>query len=349
MNKPCNPKASQEAVALLAYLYSIRGHKTLIAAHDYIGSGTDCYHLAKEIADQYPAIWGSDFSFLYRGETPSAIQHCGPMNVTVSTPAIPREKAEILPNCDPHTMRMCLVESATRLYERGCWITLMWHSAFPTYGDEGPDDTIWTLKNPPSWDVWRDLTTEGTSLHKQWMAQVDRIASYLRILRDRKIPVLWRPYHEMNGVWFWWCNKPGRDGYERLWRQMYCRFVDHHQLDNLLWVWNAHAPRNKTGDEAYAYQDFYPGHDCVDILAADIYNNDFQQSHHDDLLRLGGGKPIAIGELEGLPAPEIFSNQKEWLWFMPWGKALIWKMNDHERTRALYNHPRCLGREDIRK
>lgn len=34
--------------------------------------------------------------------------------------------------------------------------------------------------------------------------QVDTIARYLNKLKDAKVPVLWRPYHEMNGDWFWW-------------------------------------------------------------------------------------------------------------------------------------------------
>ena len=51
-----------------------------------------------------------------------------------------------------------------------------------------------------------------------------------------------------------------------LYRQSYERFVSAHHLDNLVWVWNTNAPRA----DAAVYAGFYPGHDNVDILAADV-------------------------------------------------------------------------------
>ena len=43
---------------------------------------------------------------------------------------------------------------------------------------------------------------------------MNTVIPYLRQLRDARIPILWRPYHEMNGVWFWWCAKPGENGFK---------------------------------------------------------------------------------------------------------------------------------------
>ena len=63
---------------------------------------------------------------------------------------------------------------------------------------------------------------------------------------------------------------------------MYDRFVNYHKLNNLIWIWNANAPRDWKDDEAYEYHLFYPGPEFVDILAADIYKGDYKQSHHDD-------------------------------------------------------------------
>ncbi len=45
---------------------------------------------------------------------------------------------------------------------------------------------------------WKDLITPGTDIHRKWTERVDTIASYLKQLQDLNIPVLWRPYHEMN-------------------------------------------------------------------------------------------------------------------------------------------------------
>jgi mannan endo-1,4-beta-mannosidase len=114
--------------------------------------------------------------------------------------------------------------------------------------------------------------------------------------------------------------------------------------DNLIWVWNPNAPRDWENDEAYAYHLFYPGHDYVDILAADIYKSDYKLSHHDELLELADGKPIAIGECGRLPDPEFFDRQTQWTWFMVWAEW-IWRHNEPENVRAIYNHPRVKSME----
>jgi len=43
-----------------------------------------------------------------------------------------------------------------------------------------------------------------------------------------------------------------------------------------------------------------------------VYHYDFRQSHHDELLDLGGGKLIALGEVGEVPAPEILKTQPLW-------------------------------------
>ena len=69
--------------------------------------------------------------------------------------------------------------------------------------------------------------------------------------------------------------------------QLHERFVSVHHLDNLIWVWNTNASRA----DAAAAEGFYPGHDVVDFLAADVYANAYRRSHHDDLVELAGRSP----------------------------------------------------------
>ncbi|HBS45723.1 MAG TPA: glycosyl hydrolase, partial [Paenibacillus sp.] len=68
--------------------------------------------------------------------------------------------------------------------------------------------------------------TPGTSQYQSLMADFDEIAIYLGELRDAGVPVLWRPYHEMNGNWFWW---GGKDNFTVLWNLMYDRLVNTHK------------------------------------------------------------------------------------------------------------------------
>jgi mannan endo-1,4-beta-mannosidase len=188
------------------------------------------------------------------------------------------------------------------------------------------------------------LTTDGTPLNEAWKRQVDGVAGYLKQLQDAGIPVLWRPYHEMNGVWFWWCNKPGVEGFVKLWRMMYDRYTNYHGLNNLLWVWNTNAPRDIPGDEAFPYADYFPGTEYVDVLAADVYKGDYRQSHHDQVVALGGGNLIALGEVGTLPTVEQYEAQPQWSWFMPWGYFIN---NQSEKMNTIYHHPRTLTLDRI--
>lgn len=59
---------------------------------------------------------------------------------------------------------------------------------------------------------------------------------------------------------------------------------NHHSLNNLIWVWNTNAPRDIPGDEAGPYEDFFPGTEYVDVLAADVYRKDYKLRKVDDFL-----------------------------------------------------------------
>jgi mannan endo-1,4-beta-mannosidase len=132
----------------------------------------------------------------------------------------------------------------------------------------------------------------------------------------------------MNGDWFWWGKK---SNFTVLWNLMYNRFVNVHHLDNLIWVWSPNAPTSST----YAYSSYFPGISRVDVLALDIYNNDFRQSYYDNLLTLAQGKPIAIGENGELPSPSLLSSsQPRWAYYMTWGSMLT--ENNADNTIETY-------------
>ncbi len=247
---------------------------------------------------------------------------------------------------DSYFDRQDVIDEAIRQYHQGSIITLMSHQARPYEAE--PVDFKESVQGEFSDAQWKELVTPGTEMNIKWTGKIDTLASFLKQLREEHIPVLWRPYHEMNGIWFWWGNRRGPDGFRKLWSMMYHRFVDHHHLDNLIWVWNTNAPRDWENDQAYAYDLFYPGDSLVDVLAADVYKYDFKRSHHDDLLRLANGKLIALGETGRAPSPEILDEQPQWSWFMIWS-TFVWAKNDPDSLRALAASPRVLNLEDVRK
>ena len=127
---------------------------------------------------------------------------------------------------------------------------------------------------------------------------------------------------------------------------MYNRYVNYHKLNNLIWVWNTNTPRDRENDEAYDYELYFPGLEYVDVLAADVYHNDYKQSHHDDLLKLAKGKVIALGEVGEAPAPEMLTSQPMWAWFMIWSKW-VETHNRPEQIKDLYNYPKTLSHGEV--
>lgn len=306
--KPVNLNASPEAKALLSYLYSLKGKSILSAQHNYPSP------------KEYTRSTDSIFS------------------MTGKVPAIW--------GTDISDLDQSLVDEAIRQYRNGCIITLMYHQVKPF--DHDSLGFSRSVKGMVTDEQWEQIVTPGTAYHQMWLDKIDARAELLKKLCDVNIPVLWRPYHEMNGMWFWYGNRPGKDGIQKLWKMMYDRFVNYHQLNNLIWVWNTNAPRDWKDDQAYAYELFYPGAEYVDILAADIYKNDYKQAHHDQLVKLGKGKLIALGEVGDLPTPEILEQQPQWSWFMCWAH-FPWTHNTHEKVNALYNSPRVLTLDEVEK
>ncbi|GHT13133.1 hypothetical protein FACS189426_17600 [Bacteroidia bacterium] len=305
---PVNPKATPEAKALLERLYkSVDEGQILSAQHHNNLSPMGYMSDLNRIAE----VTGGKVPLIWGGDMGWDLQQ--------------------------------VVDLAVGEYEKGRLITLMWHSQRPL--DEGRTDFRNQCQGKLSEEDWLQLLTPGSEVHKGWLAKADEVAGYLKQLKDKNIPVLWRPYHEMNGEWFWWGNRRGENGFAKLYKMMYDRYVNYHHLDNLIWVWNANGPRDIPNDTAYDYALFYPGNEYVDVLATDIYNNDWKQSHHDQLIELGKGKLIALGEIGNVPTPETLETQNKFAWFMIWTGFTAPRFNTPEALKALYNRPNTISFE----
>lgn len=307
--KPVNKNASPEARKLLSYLYSLQGKHTLSGQHNYNHELNKYMEVAHSITGKYPAVWGTDFIL-------GGTKDYGPE----------------------------IVDEAIKKYREGFIVTLMWHAGRPV--DDPPYGWKESIQGKLTNEQWKELVTPGTPLNLRWQSQVDHVATYLKQLRDAHVPVLWRPYHEMNGVWFWWGDKRGKDGYQKLWKMLFDRFVNFHGLNNLLWVWDANAPRDIPKDEAFSYHYYYPGPDYVDVLATDVYHFDYEQKDYNELLELANGKLIALGEVGELPKPEILEAQPKWAWFMVWSSWLVTD-NTPERVKEIYADPQTLTHDEV--
>ncbi len=113
------------------------------------------------------------------------------------------------------------------------------------------------------------------------------VVPYLRQLKDAGIPVLWRPFHEMNETWNWWGGRPGANGGAKIYQQMRDYF-DSQGLDNLIWVWNVQD------NPAGGWASYYPGSNYVDVVSLDAWYKSYPSaSDYQQIQSIAAGKPIA--------------------------------------------------------
>jgi mannan endo-1,4-beta-mannosidase len=161
-----------------------------------------------------------------------------------------------------------------------------------------------------------DDLTGGIAVIKSGGAQItqfnnwiDRLSTFFKSL---EFPVIWRPFHEMNGGWFWWSIGTGADKIA-VWQYMVTRMKTN-GVTNVLYCWNISGTDTAGNQDnaTVAYSTMYPGDAYVDILSLDYYNNAaYAASTTFSIARtllLSGwsairtlaattGKPIAFGEL----------------------------------------------------
>ena len=139
----------------------------------------------------------------------------------------------------------------------------------------------WHLRNPitkgDSWDceggnVVAQCLTEGSALNDTICAWIGRAADFIGSLRNKdgqRIAVIFRPWHEHTGSWFWWgYDHCSADDYKALWK-LTRRIFDQKGIDNVLW---AYSPDKDHFTGIKSYLERYPGDDYVDIMGADVYH-----------------------------------------------------------------------------
>ena len=155
---------------------------------------------------------------------------------------------------------------------------------------------------------------EGTPEREAFFRDMDVIADVLRPFEQADIPILWRPFHEADGRWFWWGARGDATGRE-LYKLMFEHYVNYKHLNNLLWVWNSPA---KEG---------YPGDEYVDVISRDVYLKDGfmltdYRAEYDELIaNTTDRKVAALAEVGYIPDVEMLEKSRvPWAFYMTWSK-----------------------------
>jgi hypothetical protein len=324
--EPADPNLIPEARKLLDYLLEVQGKEILTGISGFGGGPQAVLHKT----GREPAIYGTDIYGFHR-ENPK-LYH----NVVKGT-----------------------VEQCHRWWlHKGGIVSLHYHWGMP--GD--PTNTAWGDKKRDERkriDLAK-VVTPGTEEHKNVISDLSVTADYLTQLADARVPVLWRPLHEIDGGWFWWTDRKTPENTAALWRLIFDYLVKERGIHNLIWVYNAAHVANAirqdgTFEDNVAYRKrFYPGPKYVDMASIDTYANpklgwgasweDARRRAFDLMQLVAPGKPLAIGEDDVLLNPDIAQKEGP-----PWVYCLAW-FSDCKKPgwmRHSFNHDHMLTLDEL--
>lgn len=302
---PCNKNAQQCVKNVMEYLADISGKKMLTGQHTQTMAMEEISYI-KDITGDEPALIGF-------------------------------ELLSYSPNIDYiHSDSECLEEVTDNLgtlrrawewAERGGLITFTWHWFSPLGGS---GKSFFSCNT--DFDA-RLALKEGTRENHALISDMDVMAGLLRPFCQAGIPILWRPFHEGEGDWFWWGGKLiGDEALKDLYGMMYDRFTDLHGLNNLIWVWNSPNPSQ------------YPGNERVDIISRDMYPpkhcHTAQLESCIELAKIASEPKITIiGETGTLPDTASASEQAGWASYMTWSKDFCTsgEFTDEQTLRRIYS------------
>ncbi|WP_437930934.1 glycosyl hydrolase [Sorangium sp. So ce291] len=185
------------------------------------------------------------------------------------------------------------------------------------------------------------VLTSGTAENRSFHQRLDLAAAELQKLEDANVAVLWRPFHEAGGTWFWW-SKEGGSQYIRLWRYMFDYYTRTKGLTNLVWL----HPYNGSPSSS-----FYPGKAYVDVGGADTYAGDHGPlKGMFDAVRsiVGTTLPIALHENGRIPDPDQLQAQgARWVLFNTWHGAHLTDSNSVSLLQKVYGHSYVVTRDEV--
>lgn len=234
-------KASRKTKALYTNLMKYSSRHIMFGHQDDLAYGVkwkDWHKKRSDVNDvcgDYPAVFGWDLGKLGKNE--------------INIDAVPFEN-----------MKGWMLEA----YKMGGINTVSWHvDNFITQGD--------------SWDVGDNVVAAilpGGEKHEVYKRRLDVMAEYFNglkkgVLVKHNIPIIFRPFHEHTGSWFWWgqphCTP---EEYKKLWRFTVEYLRDVKNVHNLLYCYSTDIFVDKEH-----YLECYPGDEYVDILGLDDYHD----------------------------------------------------------------------------
>ena len=307
MQTPVNKNASKEACELLNYLEEVSGKGIITGQHTQTIPMEEITYI-KEVTGKEPKLRGFE--------------------MLAYSPNINYEDASEACLTEVYENRNTLAEALKWGKETDGIVTFSFHWFSPIGGRDKAFYSEHTDFDP------EQVLVEGTKEREAFYSDLSKIAEDLKPFKDAHIPVLWRPFHESDGTWFWWGRKGPKVAAE-LYKLVYHLFVETYELDNLLWVWNCRL------------EEGYPGDEYVDIISVDVYlekyyETDYKKEYEELINATTKNKVAALAEIGYLPDIDMLEKSKiPFAYFMTWSKEFCIgeQYNSKVSMKKMYNSP----------
>jgi len=234
---PSDRKATKETINLYRNLKRLAGKGIMFGHQDDLAYGVGWKYVpgksdVREVTSDYPAVYGFELGRLELGHT-------------VNLDSVPFDKMK---------------EYIRAVYDRGGVVTLSWHLNNPLTGKTAWDPAAGTVTS----------ILPGGSKNELYKVWLDKVAGFMISLKGKGgeyVPVIFRPFHELNGNWFWW----GKDHcspeeLKQLWHFTVSYLRDTKNIHQLLYAYNTDR---FSSEEEYLLK--YPGDEWTDITGFDVY------------------------------------------------------------------------------
>lgn len=326
----CNPNATDETKRLYNFMCDAYGKYIISGQYSPDNNGTEAREFSQILKnfDEYPAIMGLDLIEASPSRVANGSSGGGEKAVAAAKDWYLNQNGIV-------TM---------------CW---HWNAPEPYIGKNGASWWEGFYSESTDINLSKILSGEDQEGYDLLIRDIDAIANYLKELDDYHVPILWRPLHEgggdpkWNNPWFWW-GSSGAEAYKELWKLMYDRLTNYHEINNLIWVWNGQN------------LDYYPGDEYVDIVGYDVYADagDYSSKkwYYDYTKDAPSeNKIVAMTENGTLFDPDAAMNDgTRWSYFATWnGEFTIKDMQLSEEYTSfdmwekIYKHDRVLTLSEL--
>jgi len=244
-----DPNATAETVALFYNLKKLAKTKFAIGQQDafnsFYNNGSSSQSDIKKTAGYDPALLGSDFMFITDKNNNGQASNWF------------------------YQQEVIITDDVKEAYSKGMINIFSWHLREPNKEDSFyANDMTDAVKTT----AFKSILPGGAN-HAWYKTKLDKVASVVSNLKGSNgelIPIIFRPFHEFDGSWFWWgANFCSPEEYKTAYKFTVDYLKNTKGVHNILY---AFSPDNSYSTSTN-YLSRFPGDGYVDVLGMDNYGD----------------------------------------------------------------------------